>query len=144
MARTFRRQRQSHPIAELNVTNLIDLGFTLLVIFMITTPLIDKEQTMKVNLPVVSKAEPAKPDPSDHFVTISVDAAGAYYVEPSRTPVSMAELRTRLQVYAAESKPPVIQIRGDNRVPWQKMAALMNELMKANLTRTSFPTVPQE
>ena len=31
MARTFRTKRQTHPIAELNVTNLIDLGFMLLI-----------------------------------------------------------------------------------------------------------------
>ena len=35
MARNFRRHRVSHPIADLNVTNLIDLGFMLLIIFMI-------------------------------------------------------------------------------------------------------------
>ena len=40
MARTFRRQRQLNPVAELNITNLVDLGFTLLIIFMIATPLI--------------------------------------------------------------------------------------------------------
>ena len=34
MARSFRRQRQSAPISDLNVTNLIDLGFTLLIVFM--------------------------------------------------------------------------------------------------------------
>ena len=144
MARTFRRQRQSHPIAELNVTNLIDLGFTLLVIFMITTPLIDKEQTMKVNLPVVSKAEQSKPDPSDHFVTITIDARGAYYLAPTPTPLSLAELRTRFLVYAAEPKPPVISVRCDGSVPFQKYAAVMNELQNANLTRISISTKPAD
>ena len=55
MARIFRRQRNLHPVAELNVTNMVDLGFTLLIIFMITTPLIQSEQTIPVNLPVESK-----------------------------------------------------------------------------------------
>ena len=51
MARTFRRQRQTAPISDLNLTNLIDLGFTLLIIFMIATPLINQEQAIRVNLP---------------------------------------------------------------------------------------------
>ena len=34
MARVFRRKHTAHPIADLNVTNLIDLGFMLLIIFM--------------------------------------------------------------------------------------------------------------
>ncbi len=64
MARTFRRQRQAHAIADLNVTNLIDLGFTLLIIFMIATPLITQEQTTPVDLPVTSRQQQAKPDPA--------------------------------------------------------------------------------
>ena len=56
MARNFRRHRTSHPIADLNVTNLIDLGFMLLIIFMVATPLIQQEQTVPVNLPTVAKA----------------------------------------------------------------------------------------
>ena len=43
MARSFRRQHTRHPISELNVTNLIDVAFTLLIIFMIATPLIQEE-----------------------------------------------------------------------------------------------------
>ena len=144
MARTFRRQRQSHPIAELNVTNLIDLGFTLLVIFMITTPLIDKEQTMKVNLPTVSKAEQSKPDPGDHFVTLSIDASGSYYLAAGAAPLSLSELRTRFLVYAAQPKPPVISVRCDRTVPFQKYAAVLNELQKANLTRINLPTTPTD
>jgi biopolymer transport protein ExbD len=144
MARTFRRQRQSHPIAELNVTNLIDLGFTLLVIFMITTPLIDKEQTMRVNLPTVAKAEPTRPEPGDHFVTVTIDAGGAYYLSPAATPVSLSELHTRFLAFAAEPKPPVVTVRCDASVPFQKYAAVLNELMRAGLTRISLPTKPNE
>ena len=60
MARKFRQHQRAHPIADLNVTNLIDLGFMLLVIFMIATPLIQQEQTIPVNLPTVSKAPQTK------------------------------------------------------------------------------------
>ncbi|MFZ1054135.1 MAG: biopolymer transporter ExbD, partial [Opitutaceae bacterium] len=70
MARTFRRPRQSHPIAELNVTNLIDLGFTLLIIFMITTQA-TQEQTIPVNLPSESKSVQQNVDKNAHFVAIS-------------------------------------------------------------------------
>ena len=74
MARIFRRPRQLHPIAELNVTNMVDLGFTLLIIFMITTPLIQSEQTIPVNLPVEAKSEQAKPDPEARYETIVIKA----------------------------------------------------------------------
>lgn len=140
MARTFRRPRQSHPIAEMNVTNLIDLGFTLLIIFMIATPLINQEQTIPVTLPTESKSAQQKPDPKTRFVAISVDAKGNIYLDERTTPVGIAELRSRLAVYAMESKPPIIRLRGDTGVPYGKMVAVMDELKKANLLKITFDT----
>jgi biopolymer transport protein TolR len=140
MARTFRRPRQSHPIAEMNVTNLIDLGFTLLIIFMIATPLINQEQTIPVNLPSESKSPQQKVDKSQKFVAISVDARGNYFLEDHRTPVASAELRSRLRLYAAETKPPVIRIRGDAKVPYEKIVELMDMLKQENLLKFTFDT----
>ena len=140
MARTFRRPRQAHPIAELNITNMVDLGFTLLIIFMIATPLINQEQTIPVNLPVESRSPQQKADKSMHFVAISTDAKGNYYLDERVTPVGMAELRSRLRLYAAEAKPPVIRIRGDAHVPYEKIVQLMDELKKANLLKFTFDT----
>lgn len=134
MARNFRRHRSSHPISDLNVTNLIDLAFILLVVFMIATPLIQQEQTIPVNLPTVSKSQQVKVDKDDRFVAVAVDAKG-YYVDNRTTPVSLAELRSRLRGYAAEAKPPVIRIRGDAAIPYQRVAELFNEVQKAGLTR---------
>ena len=139
MARTFRRPRQSHPIAEMNVTNLIDLGFTLLIIFMIATPLINQEQTIPVTLPSESKSPQVK-DKSAHYVAISIDAKGNTYLDQSATPVGTAELQSRLRVYAAESKPPVVRIRGDAHVPYEKIVQLMDELKQANLLKFTFDT----
>jgi biopolymer transport protein TolR len=140
MARTFRRPRQSHPIAEMNVTNLIDLGFTLLIIFMITTSASNQEQTIPVTLPSESKSLQQKVDKSTHFVAVSVDSKGSFYLDDKPTPVAVAELRSRLRLYAAETKPPVIRIRGDAHVPYEKIVELMDELKKANLLKFTFDT----
>jgi biopolymer transport protein TolR len=140
MARTFRRPRQAHPIAEMNVTNLIDLGFTLLIIFMIATPLINQEQTIPVTLPSESKSLQPKPDHNTHYVAISIDAKGNTYLDERTTPVSAAELRSRLRLYAAETKPPVVRIRGDAKVPYEKIVALMDELKQVNLLKFTFDT----
>jgi len=144
MARIFRRPRPAHPIAEMNVTNLIDLGFTLLIIFMIATPLINQEQTIPVTLPAESRSPQQQVDKSTHFVAISVDAKGNTYLEERPVPVGMAELRSRLRLYASESKPPVIRIRGDAHVPYEKIIQLMDELKKANLLKFTFDTMPLE
>ncbi len=137
MARTFRRKHTAQPIAELNVTNMIDLGFTLLIIFMITTSYSQQEQTIPVNLPIVAKATQQKPDKADRFVAIGVDATGGFYVENSAATVSITELRRQLQALAAEPKPPVIRVRGDGKAFWEKVAQLFNEAEKAGLTRVT-------
>ena len=140
MARTFRRQRSSHAIAEINVTNLIDLGFTLLIIFMISTPLINQEQTIPIRLPVESKSTQQKPDPSDQFESVSIDSQGNFYVNSQTTPLSVVQLRSVLQTWGVMKKPPVVRIRGDGKVPYEKVVQLMDELKKANLMRTTFDT----
>lgn len=138
MARTFRRQRHSAPISELNVTNLIDLGFTLLIIFMIATPLIHQEQTIPVNLPIESASPQAQPDPDTRFQSISIDREGRYYF--GTTPVTFDVLRARLAELAADPKPPVIRIRADLTLQWQQVVALMDELKQQNLTKITFDT----
>ena len=111
MARTFRQRRQMHAVAELNVTNMLDLAFVLLIIFMIATPLITAEQTIPINLPSESKS-PQKPDPDATFQSISINRQGTYYF--GDTPVTLADLQSRLRQLATESRPPVIRIRADS------------------------------
>ena len=68
------------------------------------------------------------------FVAVGVDAKG-FYVDNANSPLTLAQLRVRLTAMAGESKPPVIRIRGDANVPYQKVAELFNEVQKAGLTR---------
>jgi biopolymer transport protein TolR len=136
MARTFRRQRTSQPISELNVTNLIDLGFTLLIIFMIATPLINQEQTVPVNLPVESKSEQIKPDKNTKFVALTIDSQGRTYFD--NTPINSADLSARLR--GLDPKNTVIRIRAEGDAKYQKVISVMEELKKSGLSRISFDT----
>jgi biopolymer transport protein TolR len=138
MARTFRRKQTTHPISELNVTNLIDVAFTLLIIFMIATPLIQEEQTIQVNLPTETKRHQDKPDKDLTFQSISIDKKGTYYF--GNTPIDFEELRPRLDELARRAKPPVIRIRADYGLQWQQVVRLMDEIKKHNLTKITFDT----
>ncbi len=138
MARTFKRAHQTHPIAELNVTNMVDLGFTLLIIFMIATPLINQEQTIPVNLPVESKSSQVKPDKDTKFVTVTIDNKGAYFLD--KAPIPFSRLAERLKEYGIQPKPPVIRLRADGKVPYEKVIGLVDELKKNNLGKISFDT----
>jgi biopolymer transport protein TolR len=138
MARNFRRKHTSHPIADLNVTNLIDLGFMLLIIFMVATPLIQQEQKIPVNLPFESAKPQQKPDPKERFETVTVQADGRILL--GDRPFSLRQLAPELARFAAEPRPPVIQLRCDAKVTMQQLVSVMDELQKHSLTKIAFPT----
>ncbi len=144
MARTFRRNRQMHALSELNVTNLLDLAFVLLIIFMIATPLINQEQKIEVNLPVESQSEQTRPDEDTKFVTVTVKADGSYLIgNDANRAVVARDLPARLRALKNPGGPkdqPVIEIRADANASMQKMITLMDELKKAKLGRVSFAT----
>ena len=54
--------------------------------------------------------------------------------------VSFTELQSKLRAFAAEPKQPVIRIRGDAKVPYEKVIQLMDELKKNNLSKVTFDT----
>ena len=134
MARKFHRKDRLSALTEINVTPLIDLAFALLIIFMITTPLL--EQTIDVNLPL----ETASPqdDRRSSFQTVTIDADGLYYWGDER--VSTAQLRDRLSLTAQDSDPPVLSIRADAQLPYQRVITLMDMIKQNNLSRISLDT----
>jgi biopolymer transport protein TolR len=105
MARNFRRHRQAHAIADLNVTNLIDLAFMLLIIFMVATPLIQQEQHIPVNLPVESVSPQQKADPRDRFEAITVlpDGPSSRASRPRRSRRSSGCASTRRPTASSSS-----------------------------------------
>lgn len=98
MARDFKRKNKLAVISDLNVTPLIDLAFSLLIIFMITTPVI--EQYNRIDLPdQPSDQDQPLPEIEDEFITI--DAQGTYHW--GQVKVSKVELEARLDRIAASS-----------------------------------------
>ncbi len=138
MARTFRRHRQSAPIAELNLTNLIDLGFTLLIIFMIATPLINQEQTIPVNLPQESRSPQQPPDPQVTFQNVTVRADGTLLL--GTRALDRAQLAREFAAFGAQDNPPVIRVRVEANATAQHYILVLDEAKKANLNKISIDT----
>jgi len=144
MARTFRQRRKLHAVSELNVTNLVDLAFVLLIVFMLAAPLLDQppEQTIPINLPVESQSPQAKADPNARFEAITVRANGTFLLG-SRA-ITLADLRRELALFSTQPNPPVIRLRADAASTAQQYITLMDELKKNNLTKVSFDTQIQK
>ena len=121
-------------MSELNVTPLIDLAFALLIIFMITAPLL--QQTIDIQVPVES-ASPQQQDPKEPIL-LSINPQGQFYWGTEA--VADNEMRGRLQLIAETTDPPVVQIRADAKLPYQRIVDLLDLVKGAGLTKISLET----
>lgn len=138
MARIFRRPRHLHPVAELNITNLVDLGFVLLIIFMIATPMMQNEQRIPLDLPVES-SKPQKSE-KDDIVTITINQSGQYFWNNGESAMTLTQIRQNLQGAATSKKPPVIRLRADFRLQYQQVVTIISEVREQGLERIALDT----
>lgn len=120
------------------MTALIDLGFALLIIFMISTPLIEKEQVMEVDLPVAvpSSSSEAPPESVDVIVL-----NGSYQLDGVE--MGEPELEERLAEYSLKSKTPVMSIRADADTRYQNVVRLLDLLKEYKLSKINLVTRPE-
>ena len=130
------------PMAEINVTPLVDVMLVLLIIFMVTAPLLTAG--VPVNLP---DARAKALDQDQEPVQISLDEAGKLYV--GETELTEAALPARLEAIAASSpvgpgggkEPPQVYLRADKGLDYGRVMRVMGELNRAGLNRVSLVTV---
>src|SRR5437899_6177918 len=73
--RRFSQRNSLVTLSDINITPLLDLAFVLLIIFIITTPLLDKG--LELRLPKVD-AQPDKPIPPQDVRTVDITSQGVY------------------------------------------------------------------
>ena len=122
-------------MTELNVTPLMDLAFSLLIIFMISTPLL--EQTIPVNLPK-QDANSASARPDIDFQLITIKADGQIYW--GKQPVDLVELNSLLASLSTTQDPPAISLRADRNLIYQKVVDVIDAIKRNNLTKLHLDT----
>lgn len=133
MRRYSQRQNLS-SLSEINITPLLDLAFVLLIIFMITTPLL--ESSMSLIIPSSGEANP--PVTSAQVQTISIDRNETIrlnnkLVDPGALSAQLSEIK--------RANPDVaIVIRPDRDLPVQKLVTLMDALQRAQVMKVGIAT----
>ena len=122
-------------MTELNVTPLMDLAFSLLIIFMISTPLL--EQTIPVNLPK-QNSNSANARPDIDFQLITIKESGQIYW--GKEEVDLPELNTRLGYLAKLQEPPAISLRADRNLRYQQVVDVIDAIKRHNLTKLHLDT----
>lgn len=135
MARTFHRKQSMSSMSEINVTPLLDLAFSLLIIFMITTPLL--EQTIPLDLP--KQDAHARPSAQQiEYQTISIDKHGEIFW--GKEQVTLQQLDQLLANLAADPNPPVLNLRSDSSNTVQRFIDVLDKVKAHQLTRISIDT----
>jgi biopolymer transport protein TolR len=125
------RTQGSQPMADINVTPLVDVMLVLVVIFIITAPLL--ASSIRLDLP---KTDAAKPADAPKFVTLVVDKSGKTFLNDR--PLNADELAGRLRETAAQNPDTEVQLRADEGVPYGKVVQVMGLAQKAGLNRIGF------
>jgi biopolymer transport protein ExbD len=133
----MRRYSQRHALStlsEINITPLLDLAFVLLIIFMITTPLLENS----VNLVIPSSGAANAPVNPAQVQTISIDRRETIKINDK--PVASGDLVARLAELKRANPELAIVIRPDRELPVQKLIALMDALQRAQINKVGIAT----
>jgi len=133
----FNDDRKQAPMADINVTPMVDVMLVLLVIFIIAAPLFT--HSIKLDLPSAQSApSPDKPD----TISLSIDGAGKIYW--NNEAVEQAELGNRLAVAAKKQPQPELQLRADKSTRYEVIAQVMSAAQTSGMTKMGFVTESQQ
>jgi biopolymer transport protein TolR len=128
-----RRRRGRAPMAEINVTPLVDVMLVLLIIFMVTAPLLTAG--VPVELP---DSRATALDQTPEQVTISIDRDGVIYIDQDA--VAEGGLAEALAAIAGDGEPPQVTLRADRALDYGRVMAVMGELNRGGFNSISLVT----
>lgn len=133
--RKFSQREGLQTLSEINVTPMLDLCFVLLVIFMITTPLLENNN----DLALPSGAASDHPVEADKVRTLTIDRNEAIALDGETVP--LAQLSGRLETLRKEKGADVaVVIRPDRNLTVQKLVGVMDALRAARISKVGVIT----
>ncbi len=131
---TYSQRQNLSTLSEINITPLLDLAFVLLIIFMITTPLLESS----MNLVIPSSGTKNPPINTSQVQTVSIDRTDT--IRFNNQVMDLETLTTQL-VQLKQANPDIaIVIRPDHDLPVQKLIGVMDALQRAGITKVGIAT----
>ena len=135
--RRFSQRNSLVTLADINITPLLDLAFVLLIIFVITTPLL--EQGLSLKLPSGDIPDKERIDPKD-IRTVEVNPQGQYMM--NKQWLSLDQIAGALIGEYRRNPKLLVYIRADETGPFKHVAAILYRLEAAGVTQVSIRTTP--
>ncbi len=121
--------------ADINVTSLVDVAFTLLVIFMITAPIL--QGGVEIAIPEA----PAAPLTTSEGLVISIGQEGQIYFDD--TPVTLEEFDATVIQVIRQRGSPTVYVKGDANVPYGRVLKVIGTLTEAGIETVSLIAQPE-
>lgn len=136
--RRYSDKQALSTLSEINITPLLDLAFVLLIIFMITTPLL--ENSMDLVVPTSGQADKAVD--TQKVQTVSIDRNDVLKLNMNAvTPLALEQ-----ELIALRSKDPqvAVVVRAHKDLPVQKFIGVMDVISRAGIMKVGVMTRPEE
>jgi TolR protein len=118
------------PLAEINVTPMVDVMLVLLVIFMVAAPLLTVG--VPIDLPKISAAEVTEPHKP---IVVSMNAGGEYFIGDNK--VAADDLKAALVALAQGDPTRIVYVRGDRTIEYGKLMDLLGLVNTAGFAKVS-------
>lgn len=122
------------PVADINVTPLVDVMLVLLVIFMVTAPMLFSGIDLK--LPKTKKVNNVGLSPE--LIILSVTESEQFFI--GKNSISSKDLIPSILKKLKTSKSEVIYLRADYNLKYEKVARLIASLKKAGVSNIALVT----
>jgi|ERR1051325_1737785 biopolymer transport protein ExbD len=134
--RRFSQRSALVTLSEINITPLLDLAFVLLIIFVITTPLLEQSLPLKL----YKGGQPEQKLDKKDIRTVEISPQGGYKLD--KMPMSLAQLESELVKDFATDKDLVVYIRADEMGRNKDTYAVIDACLKHGITKYSLRTEP--
>ena len=125
-------------LSELNVTPLLDLAFVLLIIFMITTPLM--ENSVDLHVPTSDAAKNAIDQSAVQTLSLDREERLTFNQEPT----TADEVRSLLAALHTANPEVAVIVRAHRDLPVQKLIELIDIVKSAQITKVGVVTTPDQ
>ncbi len=130
------RRRRAAPMAEINVTPMVDVMLVLLIIFMVTAPLL--VAGVPVDLPAARAA--ALQQKPDKPLAVSLDAQGGVFIGDEA--VAEDALTDRLAALHAATPDTRVLVRADRSLAYGRVLEVMGEIASSGFTKVALVSQP--
>lgn len=136
--RRFSQRNSLVTLSDINITPLLDLAFVLLIIFIITTPLL--EQSLDLSLPTGGKPE-QKEINKDDIRTVEITPKPEFRL--AGQPLSVRRLEAELVKDYRRNPNLVVYLKADKKTDWEHVARVLDICGRNGITQVSPRTVPE-